>query len=80
MKRLNIAESDDIRKIIAETVKYYASAHPRPTQVSQRQAAEMLGISHPTLTKRIAAGQIKLNKNGLISITEVDRMLEPMDI
>ena len=48
---------------------------PRPTQVTQTQAAEMLGVSRPTVSRMIAAGVIRLNKAGMISITEIDKVL-----
>lgn len=62
-------------QIAAKAVQLYAETHPRPAQVTQTQAAEMLGISRPTLSRLVKAGQIKLNKCGLIPITEIDRVL-----
>ncbi len=45
---------------------------PRPLHVNQKQAAEMLGISHVTVAKLIKAGTLKLNACGLIPIELVD--------
>lgn len=48
--------------------------HPRPTQVSQVQAAEMLGLSRETIRKLIRAGNLSLNACGLIPIDQVDQV------
>ena len=61
--------------IAVKAVQIHAAMHPRPSQVTQQQAAEMLGISRHTVARMIKSGDIKLNKCGLISITEVDRVL-----
>lgn len=55
-------------------VRLYAETHPRPTQVNQQQAAEMLGLSHVTVRKLIRSGAIKMNAAGLIPIEEVDQV------
>jgi excisionase family DNA binding protein len=44
--------------------------------VTITQAAEMLGLSRHTVSKMVRAGQLKLNKCGLIPIELVDRVLE----
>ena len=56
-------------------VRLYAETHPRPPQVTQKQAADMLSFSQPTITKMVRSGMIKLNKLGQISISEIDRVL-----
>lgn len=61
--------------IAVKAVQIHAAMHPRPSQVTQQQAAEMLGISRHTVARMIKSGDLKLNKCGLISITEVDRAL-----
>lgn len=38
----------------------------------------MLGIGRHTVGRMVRAGQMKLNRCGLISIEQVDRMLEPV--
>jgi hypothetical protein len=69
--------TEDTKIAIAlKAVAIYAETHPRPAHVTQLQAAGMVGISVPTLRKMIRAGNIRLNKFGLIPITEIDRALE----
>ena len=65
----------DILAIAAAAVRLYAESHPRPLHVTKGQAAEMLGISTPTLNKLIAAGIIIMNKCGSISIGQIDAAL-----
>lgn len=69
-----IAESDVLR-IAARAVQLYAERHPRPIQVNMRQAAEMLGLSHPTVRKLMHCGKLRFNKCGLIPIEQVDKLL-----
>jgi predicted DNA-binding protein (UPF0251 family) len=64
-------------EIAAQAVRMYAESHPRPTQVTQQQAAEMLSISRHTISRLIKAGHLKLNQCGMISVADVDRMLLP---
>lgn len=63
--------------IARKAVQLYAETHPRPSQVTQKQAAEMLGLSEKTISNMVRTGRIKLNKLGYIPITEIDRVLEP---
>lgn len=65
----------DVLNIAVTAVRLYAESHPRPAQVTQSQAAEMLGISRHTLSKMVRAGTVRLNKCGLVPISEVDRVL-----
>lgn len=67
----------DPLEIAIQAVRYYAETHPRPSQVTQSQAAEMLGLSRPTISKLIRNGILSLNKCGLISITQIDEALMP---
>lgn len=55
-------------------VQLYAETHPRPTQVSQAQAAEMLGVSTRTVRNYIAGGKLKLNGRGQIPIEAIDKI------
>ena len=48
----------------------------RPLHVNQKQAAEMLGISHVTVAKLVKAGTLKLNACGLIPIDMVDAVAQ----
>lgn len=58
--------------IAIQAVEIFAARHPRPAHVTQKQAAEMLGRSEPTIRKMIQAGALKLNKCGMIPIEQVD--------
>jgi excisionase family DNA binding protein len=54
----------------------HAAAHPRPTQVNMKQAAEMLNVSPMTVTRMVRAGTLRLNACGLIPITQIDAALQ----
>lgn len=58
-----------------KAVQLYAEQHPRPSHVTQKQAAEMTGRSEPTIRKMVRAGIFSLNEFGLIPIVEIDRAL-----
>lgn len=62
-------------EIALVAIRLYADMHPRPAAVTQRQAAEMIGRSEPTIRKMIRAGEIALNAVGMIPISEIDRLL-----
>lgn len=62
-------------EIAIKAVQLYAESHPRPSQVTQTQAAEMLGISRWTVRRMIEAGTLKLNRCGLIPVSQIDRVL-----
>ena len=66
---------NDTLQIATAAVRLYAETHPRPVHVTQKQAAEMLGKSEPTVRKMIHAGVLKLNKVGLIPVSEIDRVI-----
>jgi len=59
--------------IAIKAVRAYAEMHPRPTQVNQTQAAQMLGISHPIVRKLVRSGVLPLNDCGQIPIEAIDR-------
>lgn len=61
--------------VALKAIDLYAAMHPRPPHVNQAQAAEMLRLSQPTIRKLIRSGALKLNKAGMISIAEIDRLL-----
>lgn len=61
--------------IAVQAVRIYAESRPRPSQVTQSQAAEMLGLSRPTVGKMVRSGKIRLNACGMVPIGEVDRLL-----
>lgn len=58
--------------IATEAVRRYAETHPRPTHVTQVQAAEMLGLSRDTVRKLIRSGTLRLNACGLIPVEMID--------
>ena len=66
MNALEIAEA---------AVRRYAESRPRPAQVTQTQAAEMLGLSRQTVARMVRDGTLRLNRCGLVPIGEVDRVL-----
>lgn len=62
-------------EIATKAVQLYAETHPRPSQVTHEQAAEMVGVSRMTIHRMIKAGKIKLNKFGRIPTAEIDKAL-----
>lgn len=65
----------EVLQTAVKAVQIYAETHPRPSQVTQLQVADMLGKSHVTVRKMIRSGIIRMNECGSIPITEVDRVL-----
>jgi len=59
-------------EMAVQAVQIYEARHPRPTQVNQKQAAEMLGLSPRTIHNLIKAGVLRLNKCGMIPIELID--------
>lgn len=62
-------------EIAIKAVQIYAETHPRPSQVTQDQAAEMVGVSPATISRMVKAGTLKLNKFGRIPVSEIDRAI-----
>lgn len=62
-------------EIARKAVRLYAESHPRPSQVTQTQAAEMLDLSRATVHRMVRTGQLKLNRCGLIPVSEIDRVI-----
>ena len=62
-------------EIAVKAVQLYAETHPRPSQVTQDQAAEMAGVSPATISRMVRSGHLKLNKFGRVPVSEVDRLL-----
>jgi excisionase family DNA binding protein len=58
-----------------QAVEIYAARHPRPVQVTITQAAQMLGLSRPTVRNLMKAGKLSFNGCGLIPIEQIDRLL-----
>ena len=66
----------DTLEIALKAVRLYAETHPRPIHVSQKQAAEILGVSRPTVSRMVAKKLLKLNGAGLIPMSQIDAMLD----
>lgn len=66
---------NEVLQIALKAVSLYAETHPRPPHVTQTQAAEMLGLSKQTICLRVKVGAIRLNKMGMIPISEIDRLI-----
>ena len=49
----------DALDIAVRAVSIYAARHPRPVQVTAKQAAEMLNLSRPTVRKLMDAGKLR---------------------
>lgn len=64
----------DVLRIAERAVQLYADKHPRPTQVTQSQAAEILGVAPRTVRRYIRAGRLKLNGCGYLPIEAVDAL------
>lgn len=62
-------------QVAMRAVELYAQRHPRPVHVNITQAAEMLGLSRPTVRKLMQSGKLRLNSCGLIPIEQVDALL-----
>ncbi len=71
-----VASISELEQVARRAVQLYAESRPRPSQVTMIQAGEMLGLSPYTVSKMVRAGQMKLNRCGLISIHQVDAMLK----
>lgn len=59
--------------IAIKAVRAYAEMHPRPTHVNQKQACQMLGLSHPVVRNLMRNGVLPLNECGLIPIEAIDQ-------
>jgi predicted transcriptional regulator len=70
-------DRDLIERAALRAVQLYAETHPRPTQVTQQQAATMLGVSTRTVRNYIRAGKLRLNGAGYLPIEAVDAIRAP---
>jgi plasmid maintenance system antidote protein VapI len=68
---------DQTLRVAVQAVRLYAESHPRPTQVTQKQAAQMLRVHPKTVRNYIMAGKLRLNACGLIAIEAVDALRAP---
>lgn len=65
----------DVLEIAAKAVQMYHEMHPRPPHVTQKQAAEMLCVSAPTVGRLVKSGLLKRNEAGMIPIHQVDALI-----
>jgi predicted DNA-binding protein (UPF0251 family) len=72
-ERIDLTE-EQLARISARAVRLYAEMHPRPTQVTQQQAAEMLGVCRRTVRNYIKAGKLRLNGAGYLPIEALDAL------
>lgn len=64
--------ADPVLRAAATAVRLYAETHPRPTHVTQQQAAGILHVSPKTVYNYIRAGKLRLNKAGYLAIEDID--------
>lgn len=67
-----MTEQDTSVAAIKMAIALFAEMRHRPTHVNQKQAAEMLHLSQPTVGKLVRAGVLPLNDCGMIPIEAVD--------
>lgn len=75
-----MTEDDMTVRAALRAVEIYAARHPRPTQVTQKQAAEMLGVHPKTIRNYVVAGKLALNGCGLIPVEAVDAIRAPQNL
>ena len=64
------------RKAVVEAIARMPKGDsPRPFQVTQGQAAEILRVSRATVSKMVKSGAFTLNKCGMIPISQIDNAL-----
>lgn len=59
-------------QVALQAIRLYDETHPRPTHVTQTQAADMLDCGRGKVAKLLRDGTLKLNKCGLIPIEMID--------
>ena len=59
---------------LKQVIQIVKDTHPRPIEVTRTQAAQMLNKSRKTIQTMIDRGVLKLNENGMIPITEIDKL------
>jgi predicted transcriptional regulator len=72
---------DAIARVAAQQVgdmliRKLGHAPPRPAQVTQKEAARMLGVSPRTVQNYVRGGAMRLNAAGRVPIEEVDKLME----
>ena len=59
---------------LKQVIQLVKDTMPRPVEVTRTQAAQMLNKSRKTIQMMIDRGVLKLNENGMIPITEIDKL------
>lgn len=59
---------------LKQVIQLVKDTMPRPVEVTRTQAAQMLNKSRKTIQTMIDRGVLKLNENGMIPITEIDKL------
>ena len=63
------------KQAVAEALlKMPKSDQPRPLHVTQKQAAQITGLSTKTISRMLKSGSLTLNAAGLIPILQIDRL------
>lgn len=80
-----VTTEDEIRRMIEQAARQAADetarrmmpsiGKVRPPHVTQKDAAEMVGVSRSTISKMIEHGTFRLNDFGLIPIEQIDAAL-----
>ena len=80
-----VTTEDEIRRMIEQAARQAADetarrmmpsvGKVRPPHVTQKDAAEMVGVSRGTISKMIEHGTFRLNDFGLIPIEQIDAAL-----
>ena len=74
---MNLDMQEVIKLAAAEGARVALAMHPQPSMVTQKQAAQMLGLSEPTIRKMILDGKIQLNDVSQVPISEINRLTMP---
>lgn len=66
---------EQMQLMVSRALDVFETRSPRPTQVTIKQAAEMLGLSRHTVSKMLTTGELRYNRCGRISIEQIDMAL-----
>lgn len=85
MSEIVVLQRDDLEAMLREVAESAAirvaamfadKAALRPLHVNQSQAAEMLNLSVSTISRMVKAGNIRLNKCGMIPIDQLEECVK----
>ncbi|AXF09720.1 DNA-binding protein [Paraburkholderia graminis] len=63
---------EEILTMAGRAVDLYEAQSPRPVHLTIKQAATMLNVSSPTVSKMLKSGQLRFNRCGRIPIEQID--------